>query len=410
MTEEKSQLNRVIGLPGAVMLGLGSIIGTGVFISLGIGASIAGPMILPAIGLAGLVALCNGLSSAQLAANHPVSGGTYEYGHRWLNPSLGFVAGWMFLCAKSASAATAALGFALYLNPENSLPIALAIVWVITAITLLGIQRTNTINTLIVGAVLLSLIAFVVFGAPAISANPQNWQSALDGENLKNLLPATALMFVAFTGYGRIATLGEEVTEPRRTIPRAIIATLVTTTVIYIVVTWVALANAGNQFSSLALIAQTFSGPSLVKALTAGAIIAMASVLLNLVLGLSRVVLAMGRRCDLPKTTARITDSTKVPAVATIVVGCLITGLVYVGDMKLTWSFSAFTVLVYYALTNLCAIRLKIEERLYPSWVSYIGLFACLCLAVFVEWRIILAGLSLIALGLALRWLFVKRS
>ena len=191
-------------------------------------------MILPAIGLAGLVALCNGLSSAQLAANHPVSGGTYEYGHRWLNPSLGFVAGWMFLCAKSASAATAALGFALYLNPENSLPIALAIVWVITAITLLGIQRTNTINTLIVGAVLLSLIAFVVFGAPAISANPQNWQSALDGENLKNLLPATALMFVAFTGYGRIATLGEEVTEPRRTIPRAIIATLVTTTVIYI--------------------------------------------------------------------------------------------------------------------------------------------------------------------------------
>ena len=392
------------------MLGLGSIIGTGVFISLGIGASIAGPMILPAIGLAGLVALCNGLSSAQLAANHPVSGGTYEYGHRWLNPSLGFVAGWMFLCAKSASAATAALGFALYLNPENSLPIALAIVWVITAITLLGIQRTNTINTLIVGAVLLSLIAFVVFGAPAISANPQNWQSALDGENLKNLLPATALMFVAFTGYGRIATLGEEVTEPRRTIPRAIIATLVTTTVIYIVVTWVALANAGNQFSSLAIIAQTFSGPSLVKVLTAGAIIAMASVLLNLVLGLSRVVLAMGRRCDLPKTTARITDSTKVPTVATIVVGCLITGLVYVGDMKLTWSFSAFTVLVYYALTNLCAIRLKIEERLYPSWVSYIGLFACLCLAVFVEWRIILAGLSLIALGLALRWLFVKRS
>ena len=392
------------------MLGLGSIIGTGVFISLGIGASIAGPMILPAIGLAGLVALCNGLSSAQLAANHPVSGGTYEYGHRWLNPSLGFVAGWMFLCAKSASAATAALGFALYLNPENSLPIALAIVWVITAITLLGIQRTNTINTLIVGAVLLSLIAFVVFGAPAISANPQNWQSALDGENLKNLLPATALMFVAFTGYGRIATLGEEVTEPRRTIPRAIIATLVTTTVIYIVVTWVALANAGNQFSSLALIAQTFSGPSLVKVLTAGAIIAMASVLLNLVLGLSRVVLAMGRRCDLPKTTTRITDSTKVPAVATIVVGSLITGLVYVGDMKLTWSFSAFTVLVYYALTNLCAIRLKIEERLYPSWVSYIGLFACLCLAVFVEWRIILAGLSLIALGLALRWLFVKRS
>ena len=105
------KLQRVIGLPGAVMLGLGSIIGTGVFVSLGIGVGIAGPMVLPAIALAGLVAVCNGLSSAQLAANHPVSGGTYEYGHRWLNPTLGFIAGWMFLCAKSASAATAALRY-----------------------------------------------------------------------------------------------------------------------------------------------------------------------------------------------------------------------------------------------------------------------------------------------------------
>ena len=117
MTSEAndSRLERVLNLPGAVMLGLGSIIGTGVFVSLGIGVSMAGPMVLPAIALAGLVAMCNGLNSAQLAANHPVSGGTYEYGHRWLNPSLGFVAGWMFLCAKSASAATAALGFALYM-------------------------------------------------------------------------------------------------------------------------------------------------------------------------------------------------------------------------------------------------------------------------------------------------------
>ena len=157
---DKPQLKRVIGLPGAVMLGLGSIIGTGVFVSLGIGAGIAGPMVLPAIALAGLVALCNGLSSAQLAANHPVSGGTYEYGHRWLNPSLGFVAGWMFLCAKSASAATAALGFALHLAPDHSLPIALATVGAVTALTLTGMQRSNTVNTLIVAAVLLTLFIF----------------------------------------------------------------------------------------------------------------------------------------------------------------------------------------------------------------------------------------------------------
>ena len=404
--EDNSRLKRVIGLPGAVMLGLGSIIGTGVFVSLGIGVGIAGPMVLPAIAVAGLVALCNGMSSAQLAANHPVSGGTYEYGHRWLNPSLGFVAGWMFLCAKSASAATAALGFALYLAPDHSLPIALATVGAVTALTLTGMQRSNMVNTLIVAAVLLSLIAFIAFGAPAISNHSDRWQTEWDTENLSSLLPASALMFVAFTGYGRVATLGEEVAEPRRTIPRAIITTLVITTLLYIGVAWIALANAGHDFDSLTVIAEKFSGPTLGKVLTVGAAIAMISVLLNLVLGLSRVVLAMGRRKDLPEATANIRESTGVPVIATIVVGIFIAGLACLGDFKVTWSFSAFTVLVYYATTNLCAIRLKPEERLYPVWISYAGLIACLLLACFVEWRVMLAGLGLIGAGLAWKALF----
>ena len=404
--EDNSRLKRVIGLPSAVMLGLGSIIGTGVFVSLGIGAGIAGPMVLPAIAVAGLVALCNGMSSAQLAANHPVSGGTYEYGHRWLNPSLGFMAGWMFLCAKSASAATAALGFALYLAPDHSLPIALATVGVVTALTLTGMQRSNMVNTLIVAAVLLSLIAFIAFGAPAISNHSDRWQTEWDTENLSSLLPASALMFVAFTGYGRVATLGEEVAEPRRTIPRAIIATLVITTLLYIGVAWIALANAGHDFDSLTAIAEKFSGPTLGKVLTVGATIAMISVLLNLVLGLSRVVLAMGRRKDLPGATANIRESTGVPVIATIVVGIFIAGLACLGDFKVTWSFSAFTVLVYYATTNLCAIRLKPEERLYPVWISYAGLIACLLLACFVELSVMLAGLGLIGAGLAWKALF----
>ena len=404
--KDNPRLKRVIGLPGAVMLGLGSIIGTGVFVSLGIGAGIAGPMVLPATAVAGLVALCNGMSSAQLAANHPVSGGTYEYGHRWLTPSLGFVAGWMFLCAKSASAATAALGFALYLAPDHSLPIALATVGTVTALTLTGMQRSNMVNTLIVAAVLLSLIAFIAFGAPAISNHSDRWQTEWDTKNLSSLLPASALMFVAFTGYGRVATLGEEVAEPRRTIPRAIIATLVITTLLYIGVAWIALANAGHDFDSLTVIAEKFSGPTLGKVLTVGAAIAMISVLLNLVLGLSRVVLAMGRRKDLPEATANIRESTGVPVIATIVVGIFIAGLACLGDFKLTWSFSAFTVLVYYATTNLCAIRLKPEERLYPVWISYAGLIACLLLACFVEWRVMLAGLGLIGAGLAWKALF----
>ena len=411
-TSQQPQLKRVIGLSGAMMMGLGSIIGTGVFVSLGIGAGIAGPSVLLAIMLAAGVAMCNGLSSAQLAANHPVSGGTYEYGHRWLNPSLGFTAGWMFLCAKSASAATAALGFAGYIAHATgmgaSLPLAVGVVVLVAVIALSGIERSNRVNIVIVSIVILALMIFVGTGFSSAVKNKAAFQPLFDGGKLTDLLQATALMFVAFTGYGRIATLGEEVAEPRRTIPRAVIVTLLISMALYLLVAFVGIGVNGfeNLDGSLALASKSVSNAALPTVMLVGATVAMVSVLLNLVLGLSRVVLAMGRRGDLPKATARISESTSVPAVATVGVAVLIAGLVCVGDVKLTWSFSAFTVLVYYAITNLCAIRMKPGERLYPIWPAYLGLAACLTLAFFVDWEIWLTGLGLIIFGLAWRACF----
>ena len=405
-----NQLQRVVGLPGAILMGLGSIMGAGVFVSLGLGEQIAGPSILLALALAAVVATCNGLSSAQLAANHPVSGGTYEYGHRWLTPSLGFTAGWMFLCAKSASAATAALGFAKYLAPDYLLPVSLATVAGLTAITLTGMQRSNAVNAVIVSAVLLTLLAFVAVGSPALLANGELLQPFFDSNRVPELFEATALMFVAYTGYGRIATLGEEVREPRRTIPVAIILTLGLTTLLYLGVSAVSLVHADGQgFQSLTLLAEKMGGTPLGMILTAGAGLALLSVLLNLLLGLSRVALAMGRRGDLPEATGRINESTNVPAVATVLVAVVIGGLVCIGDVKLTWSFSAFTVLIYYAITNLCAIRLQPDERLYPAWISYLGLLSCLSLAFFLEWHVMLSGLGLIGLGLVWKFLAAKR-
>ena len=411
-TSQQPQLKRVIGLSGAMMMGLGSIIGTGVFVSLGIGAGIAGPSVLLAIMLAAGVAMCNGLSSAQLAANHPVSGGTYEYGHRWLNPSLGFTAGWMFLCAKSASAATAALGFAGYIAHATgmgaSLPLAVGVVVLVTVIALSGIERSNRVNIVIVSIVILALMIFVGTGFSSAVKNKAAFQPLFDGGKLTDLLQATALMFVAFTGYGRIATLSEEVAETRRTIPRAVIVTLLISMALYLSVAFVGIGVNGfeNLDGSLALASKSVSNAALPTVMLVGATVAMVSVLLNLVLGLSRVVLAMGRRGDLPKATARISESTSVPAVATVGVAVLIAGLVCVGDVKLTWSFSAFTVLVYYAITNLCAIRMKPGERLYPIWPAYLGLAACLTLAFFVDWEIWLTGLGLIIIGLAWRACF----
>ncbi len=402
------------------MMGLGSMIGTGVFVSIAIAAGVAGSGVIIAIVLAAVVATCNALSSAQLAANHPVAGGTFEYGYKWINSYAGFTAGWMFLLAKGASAATAALGFAGYLllgtgaGTDWIVPVALLILAILTAIVLTGLRHSSYFNIIVVSFALLSLLAFVAVGLPQISASnfrPVFTSPAATHEHpVAMLLHATALMFVAYTGYGRIATLGEEVREPRRTIPRAIIVTLAVTALVYIGVAISAVGTVGAErfyqaadahAAPLEAVARDFDVPVLPWFIAAGAMAAMLGVLINLLLGLSRMVMALGRRRDLPAAVARLNAAQTTPILAVAVVGLGIGALVLIGDVRTTWSFSAFTVLIYYALTNLAALRLTSEERLYPRAISWAGLFGCLSLAFWVEWQIWLSGLLLLGAGLA---------
>ncbi len=414
-------LKRELGVFGAVMMGMGSIVGTGVFVSIGIAAGVAGPAVILAVAIGAFVATFNGLNSAQLAANHPVSGGTYEYGYKFLNPTFGFTAGWMFLIAKSASAATAALGFAGYLlgafgvtRPGLIVPVAVAAVIVLTLIVLSGIRRSNLTNIVIVSITLASLAFFVPAGAPtALSDGAGNFAeffSAPEGDGgLGALLFAGALMFVAYTGYGRIATLGEEVKEPRRTIPRAIVATLVITMTLYMAVAAVGVGAvgagplseaAGRQAAPLVAAARAFNVPGASQILSFGAVTAMLGVLLNLILGLSRVLLAMGRRGDMPGVFGRLNASGTTPTAAVIMMGVVIGGLALIGDVRTTWSFSAFTVLVYYAITDFAALFIPDKGRLFPRWVAVVGVISCLSLAFFVEPRVWLTGLGLIGAGL----------
>ena len=432
----RNKLRRDIGLPSAILLGLGSIVGTGVFVSIGVAAGVSGAGTLVAIFLASLVATCNGLSSAQLAAAHPVSGGTYEYGYRWLSPSLGFTAGWLFLFAKSASAATAALGLAGYLQQSGvislgessgyfgNVGIALLMLIAMTVIVLIGIKRTAMANSVIVSITLIVLAAFVFSGMGAAMENAsenladmfqfRGSSEKAGSAGLVNLLSATALMFVAYTGYGRIATMGEEVAEPRKTIPRAMIATLAITMVLYVSVGFVAIAVVGadglNQFTGkwaapLMGIVQSLNKPWLVSVLAVGAITAMLGVMLNLLLGLSRVALAMSRRSDLPVYFSGVTSS-GVPLRSTLLVAVVIGSLVLIGDVRLSWSFSAMMVLMYYSLTNACAIRLDASDRLYPVWISWAGLISCVTLALFVEWQILIVGVAMVLVGIVARSLF----
>lgn len=419
-------LRRELGVGAATMLGLGSIVGTGVFVSLGIVAGLTGPAVVLAVLLAGAVAACNALSSAQLAASHPVSGGTYEYGHRYLTPTAGFVAGWLFLLAKSASAASAALGFAGYAAVLLDLPpallpaLAFATVVVFTALVRSGLRRSALTNTVIVTITLATLGWFVLGGLPrAIDGGGFGvsfWTGpATDEPVWRAFLHGCALMFVAFTGYGRVATLGEEVRDPEVTIPRAITATLVASTLLYAAVAAVGVGAAGADVlaegvasaAPLAAAASAMGLPAGRPVLVLGAVTAMLGVLLNLLLGLSRVLLAMGRRGDMPAATARV-DPGGSPTVAVVVIGGVIAGLTLLGSVRATWSFSAFCVLVYYALTNLCALRLPPEARLYPQPVAVIGLAACGFLACWVEPVYWLAGLGAVAVGLLWRGLLQR--
>ncbi len=216
-------LRRDLGLIDAVGVGLGAIIGAGLFVVTGVAAGVAGPAFLVGLLLAGAAATCNALSSAQLAATYPQAGGTYEYGYRLLHPWTGFAAGWMFLASKLAAGGTVALGFGHYLAelvpgvPPRSAAVAAAVL--ATAANLAAVRKAGRVNTAIVAITLGTLVAFIACGVPAFEpANlypfaPAGWRSILE---------AAALLFFSYTGYARLATLGEEVAEPRRTIPRAI--------------------------------------------------------------------------------------------------------------------------------------------------------------------------------------------
>jgi APA family basic amino acid/polyamine antiporter len=424
-------LRREVGIFGATMMGLGAIVGTGIFVSMGHAAGVAGSGVLVAIVIAAIVAGLNGLSSAQLAAAHPVSGGTYEYGYRWLHPSLGFTAGWMFLCAKSASAATAALGFAGYglqlsglQHPSLPVPVAVAVVGLVAGVSLVGIRWSSLFNSVVVSVTLSTLGIFVIVGVLTLMRTAPESPDVVDALAGRKLLPieasyiglleACALMFVAYTGYGRIATLGEEIRHPQRNIPIAIIATLAISMLLYVAVAWVAISTVGAeglrqatqaQGAPLEAVARQFIYPDTSYVIAVGAITAMVGVLLNLVLGLSRVVLAMGRRGDLPKWFAHVDSTGRTAPAAVIGVALLIGSLVAIGNVKTTWSFSAFTVLVYYAITNMAAIRMADHERRYPRAVAWLGWLSCLFLAFWVEPEVWLFGVAMIVLGLCWwRW------
>lgn len=378
------------------------MIGAGVFAAVAPAAAAAGPGLLVGLGVAGGVAYCNATSSAQLAALYPESGGTYVYGRERLGDGWGYLAGWGFVVGKTASCAAMALTVGAYVLPGVARPVAAAAIVLFTAVNYRGVEKTAGLTKAIV-AVVLAALAVVVAGAlSGGDVDPARLVPA--GAKPLDVLEAAGLLFFAFAGYARIATLGEEVTDPERTIPRAIPLALGVTVVVYAAVMGAALAAVGaDRLAASEAPLAAAVGPTLTPVVRAGAAVASCGVLLSLLAGVSRTGLAMARRGDLPRTLDAVHPRHRTPHRVELVVGVLVLVVVLVADLRGAIGFSAFAVLVYYGIANASAFTLSASERRWPRWLAGTGIVGCGVLALTLPLASVLGGLAVFAVGIALR-------
>jgi APA family basic amino acid/polyamine antiporter len=401
---ESSRLARRLGLGDAVVVGLGAMIGAGVFVAIAPAAAAAGNALLLGLVVAALVAYANAASSAQLAALYPESGGAYVYGRKRLAPVLGFLAGWGFVVGKLASCAAMALTFASYAAPGWAHPLAASAVLLLTGVNCLGIAKGMRLLRVLVVVVLATLA--VAVGAALLGgdvAPGRLWP--LRGGSPYGVLQAAGFLFFAFAGYARIATLGEEVLDPRRTIPRAIPLALALVLGVYVVVAVSVLLvldveAVARSPAPLAAAVEAGRLAFLAPVVRVGAAVACLSVLLSLLQGISRTVFAMAANDDLPRALAAVEPRARVPRRAVLVVGLVVAVAALLADVRAVIGFSSFAVLLYYAVANGAALTLgAAERRAGTRLLAVLGLAGCLLLAACLPWTAVAAGAGVLAVG-----------
>jgi APA family basic amino acid/polyamine antiporter len=388
-----------------VVIGLGSMIGAGVFAAIGPAADVAGSGLLVGLAVAAVVAYCNATSSAQLAAIYPESGGTYVYGRERLGAMWGYVAGWGFVVGKTASCAAMALTFGAYAAPGAARPLGVVAVAALTIVNCLGVRKTAHLTRVIVGVVLVALALVVAASLGGGTASRDHLGPIAEGGAM-GVLQSAGLLFFAFAGYARIATLGEEVRDPARTIPRAIPIALGITLVVYAVVATAALLAVGPDVLAAAdapLEAAVTAGSLewLAPAVRVGASVAALGVLLSLIVGVSRTTFAMAARGDLPRWLDAVHPRYRVPHRAELAVGVLVIVTVVAVDVRGAIGFSSFAVLAYYAIANASAWTLRAEERRWPRWLACVGFGGCALLAFTLPRASVVAGTVVLAAGAA---------
>lgn len=374
----------MLRLPDAVIIGLAAMIGAGVFSAISPATASAGSYVLLALVIAGIVAWCNANSSARLAALYPETGGTYVYGRRRLGEFPGYLAGWCFVIGKTASCAAMAMVFAAYAAPTWSKPAAALAIAALTLLNMAGIAKTALITRIIVACTITILIAVIALTATT-SAPAATSTTAFD---LRGVLQAAGLLFFSFAGYARIATLGGEVRDPSRTIPRAIGIALPITLILYLAVAAAVLhASSGTAVAGssapLADAVRTAGHAGFAPVVQVGAAIAALGSLIALILGVSRTARVMADDGYLPKPLGHFAF-----------LGAAMIALVLLIDLRGAIGFSSFGVLLYYAIANASALTLPRRR-----WIATLGLLGCLVLVFTLPWTSVWSGLLVVALG-----------
>lgn len=400
---KETVLTRNVGLFSATAIGVGTIIGAGIFVVTGIVAGLAGPAMIISMMIAAAIATFSALSFSRLSAYLPKEGGVYVFAHELISSHVGFIAGWMWIFSNIFAGAAVSLGFAHYFVATfQSLPVkpvAVATCLSFTLLNYLGIRKTAILNNMLVLIKILILIFFIALGAGYLH---NNYFTPFAPNGSLGILQGSALIFFAYTGFARITTMAEEVREPSRTIPRSIILALLISTVIYLFVSFICIGLIGHvdlsrTGSPLAEAIHATGNQIAVFLISIGAMVATASVLLTTVLGVSRVAFAMARNNDLPKFLSKIHPKYKTPYYAIWITGSLMIIAIIFAELTSVVAVSTFASLTYYLITNLAALRLRGETGRYPSFVPAIGLISCLGLLAFLtvdSWIVGVVGLG----------------
>lgn len=415
------ELKRTLNLFDSISIGIGAIVGAGIFVVVGIAIGYAGPAIVVSMIVAAIVASFTAFSFAELGSAIPKQGGVYTFAYEIASPATGFVVGYLWLFAQIVAGAAISLGFAGYfvaVFPSLSLKmVAVSIILALTALNLVGIKQSAMVNNALVLTKIVIICLFVAFGIPRISLS--NY-SPFAPNGFVGVLQGAGFIFFAFLGFGRIAMLGEEVRNPNRTLPWSILLSFATSAIIYVLVGLTATGLQDYRLlaqssSPIADAAEVVGVPALVGVVSLGALIATVSVLLTTVLGLSRVSFAMARNGQIPKVIAKIHPRFGTPYVAVLIMGTLMAILALVFDLRQTSAITSFSILSTHVVLNYCAIRVRkkkpgvksFKAPLYPL-IPLLGVVSCCVLLLSLPLETWLVSSAVVAV--LMFWLVVKRS